>query len=105
MQITLSDYKIVSSPTQFSKGVPYHFVLTNKGAVEHEFLIAPPMTKGMTMDDVDRQRLFEVGSIAPGETKSFDFTFKESAPSEKLEFSCHEPGHYEAGMLLGFVVG
>jgi uncharacterized cupredoxin-like copper-binding protein len=104
VQTTLSDFKIESSLTKFAQGVPYHFVITNKGTQEHEFLLAPPMTEGMTMEDVDRQRLFEVEEIAAGETKTFDFTFKSAASAGMLEFSCHLPGHYESGMKLEIVV-
>jgi hypothetical protein len=42
VQVTLTDFKIDSSLTTFSVGVPYHFVVTNKGAVAHEFVIMPP---------------------------------------------------------------
>src|SRR5437660_3608926 len=42
VQITLSDYKIQSSLTTFTAGKPYYFVITNKGAVTHEFMIMPP---------------------------------------------------------------
>ncbi len=44
--VTLTDFKIASDLTQFKVGVPYHFVVVNKGATEHELMIAPPMTAG-----------------------------------------------------------
>ncbi len=98
--VTLTDFKIASDLTQFSIGVPYHFVVVNKGATLHELMIAPPLTGTMTVDDLDKLRLFEVSDIAAGETKSMDYTFKESAPLGKFEMACHVPGHYEAGMKL-----
>ena len=100
VNVTLTDYKIASDLTQFSTGVPYHFVVVNKGATLHELMIAPPLTGTMTVDDLDKLRLFEVSDIAAGETKTLDYTFKESAPLGKFEMACHVPGHYEAGMKL-----
>jgi ABC-type glycerol-3-phosphate transport system substrate-binding protein len=44
--VTLTDFKIASDLTQFQVGVPYHFVVINQGATEHELMIAPPMTAG-----------------------------------------------------------
>ncbi len=100
VNVVLTDYKIASDMTQFSLGVPYHFIMVNKGVTQHELMIAPPMTKGMTIEDIDRLQLFEVSEIAAGQTKTTDYIFKESALSGKWEFACHVPGHYEAGMKL-----
>jgi uncharacterized cupredoxin-like copper-binding protein len=104
VKMVLTDFKIESDLTQFSRGVPYHFVIVNNGATEHELMIAPPMTQGMTMENIDSVKLFEVSDIAAGETRFLDFTFKESAAPGTLEFACHEPGHYEAGMKLPVVI-
>jgi len=41
VQVTLSEYKITSSVTTFSPGTPYHFVVTNKGRIAHEFMMMP----------------------------------------------------------------
>ena len=102
--ITVTEFKIASDLTHFSLGIPYHFVVVNKGATLHELMIAPPLTGTMTVDDLDKLRLFEVSDIAAGETKTLDYTFKESAPLGKLEMACHVPGHYEAGMKLPVVI-
>jgi uncharacterized cupredoxin-like copper-binding protein len=100
VNVTLTDFNIISNVTQFSVGVPYHFAVVNTGATEHELMIAPPMTTGMTMEDIDRLQLFEVSDIAAGQTKTTDYTFKESATSGQWEFACHIGGHYEKGMKL-----
>ncbi len=98
--VTLTDFKIASDQTQFKVGVPYHFVVDNKGAVEHEVMIAPPMTAGMTLEQIDDAQLFEAPDIEVGQTKTVDYIFKASALNGKWEFACHEPGHYETGMKL-----
>ena len=103
--VTLTDFKIASDLTQFKVRVPYHFVVTNKGATEHELMIAPPMTPGMTMEQIDDTQLFEASDLEVGQTKTVDYTFQASALKGKWEFACHEPGHYEAGMKLPVTVG
>ena len=104
VNITVTEFKIESDLTQFSTGVPYHFVVVNKGTTMHEVMIAPPLTGTMTVDDLDKLRLFEVSDIAAGETKTLDYTFKESASLGKMQMACHVPGHYESGMMLPVVI-
>jgi len=98
--VTLSDFKIASDLTQFKVGVPYHFIVVNKGVTEHELMIAPPMTAGMTLEQIDDAQLFEAPDIEVGQSKIVDYTFQASALNGKWEFACHEPGHYESGMKL-----
>ncbi len=107
VQVTLSDFKIDSSLTSFSAGVPYHFVVTNKGSVAHEFLIMPP-SQGITSssDQIPSSAVAGIAAkdLPAGATKTLDYTFTQAAPAGKLEFACHLPGHYEAGMHLPIVV-
>ena len=48
----------------------------------------------------DKEGTPEVADILAGQTKSLTFTFDGPGP---YAFTCHEPGHFEAGML-GYVV-
>jgi uncharacterized cupredoxin-like copper-binding protein len=111
VQVTLTEFGIESSLTEFETGTPYHFVVTNAGAIEHEFMVMPPLTQNqmgmhMEMTDLDKMALamIEAADLQPGDTASFDLTFTEPANSETLEFACHTPGHYEANMKLPIVV-
>jgi uncharacterized cupredoxin-like copper-binding protein len=107
VQVTLTDFKIDSSLTTFSVGVPYHFVVTNKGAVAHEFVIMPP-EQGAQGSETQLPSTALAGilgkDLTPGTTKTLDYTFTQAAPAGKLEFACHLPGHYEAGMHTPIVV-
>jgi uncharacterized cupredoxin-like copper-binding protein len=107
VQVTLTDFKIDASLTTFSTGVPYHFVVTNKGAVNHEFMIMPP-TQGETDTETAMPKPALAGilgkDLTPGATKTLDYTFTQAAPAGSLEFACHLPGHYDAGMHLPIVV-
>jgi uncharacterized cupredoxin-like copper-binding protein len=111
VQITLTEFGIKSSITEFQVGVPYRFVVTNAGPVEHEFMIMPPLTQdqmGMHMDmaDLDNMALamIEGADLQAGNSASFELTFTDPTNAEALEFACHTPGHYEANMKLPIVV-
>jgi len=111
VQVTVKEFGIESSITQFQTGVPYHFVVTNAGSVNHEIMIMPPLTEdqtgmGMDMGAMDQMALAMISAddLTPGTTKSFDLTFKDAASNGTLEFACHTPGHYEANMKLPITV-
>lgn len=109
VQITLTEFSIESSVTMFKVGQPYRFVVTNEGTTEHELMIMPPLTEGemgMEMHELDEMALAMIPEedLPAGATATLDFTFEEAAPAGELEFACHVPGHYEAGMKLPIVV-
>jgi uncharacterized cupredoxin-like copper-binding protein len=102
VQITLTEFKITSSLTTFKAGVPYHFVVTNNGSASHEFQIMPPTDAQLTQDQIHQMRLagLDQTDLPAGATATLDYTFTKAYPSGSLEFACHLPGHYEAGMHL-----
>ena len=104
--VTLSDFKVSAPTTTFSAGTPYHFVVTNNGMMTHEFMILPPLAGmgSMSMDDMHKQSLVMIESIAPGGSKTVDVTFPSSSVGSSLELACHLPGHYEAGMKLPITI-
>jgi uncharacterized cupredoxin-like copper-binding protein len=107
VQVTLTEMKITLSLNTFSVGVPYHFIVTNKGAIAHEIMIMPPLAPGnMTMEQMDEMALahIEADDLPPGATKTLDYTFTKPYPAGQLEFACHVTGHYEAGMHTPIVV-
>jgi uncharacterized cupredoxin-like copper-binding protein len=108
VQMTLTEFNIESSLTTFKVGVPYHFVVTNAGSVEHEIMIMEPMetSEDMDMEEMDEMALahIEEDDLPAGGTSTLDYTFTEPAPAGTLEFACHLPGHYEGGMKLPIVV-
>lgn len=79
------------------------FEVTNDGAIPHEFVLGDhdlqvdheqemaEMEGGMMMGDEPN-----AVAVAPGETKELAFTFTEPG---QIEYACHEPGHYDAGMI------
>jgi len=106
VQVTLSDTRVDSSLTTFTAGMPYHFVVTNTGQVAHQFVMIP-MGMGMehmSVDEMHHAALYMDDSVAPGETRMFDYTFAPSVARQSLAFLCGTPGHYAAGMQLPFMV-
>ncbi|SRR6266496_213390 len=106
VQVTLSDNNVASSLTTFTAGMPYHFVVTNTGQVAHQFVMIP-MGMGMehmSADEMHHSALYMYDSVAPGESRMFDYTFAQSAAGQSLQFACGTQGHYAAGMQLPFMV-
>jgi len=111
VKITLKEFSVESSITSFQMGVPYHFVVSNEGSVEHEIMIVPSnahdaMGMPMNMVEMDKMSLamIDASDLPAGSTASFDYTFTELASDGSLEFACYTPGHYEAGMKLPIMV-
>ena len=112
VQITLSDFKITSSQTQFTAGKTYHLNVKNTSQTAHEFMIMPQMGNGgtMSMDDAHKMALAMIETIGSGETKTLDYTFKGDTAmpgmgmNQSLEFDCMLPGHYDAGMHTAITV-
>jgi uncharacterized cupredoxin-like copper-binding protein len=80
------------------------FTVTNDGEMQHEFVLGPEhvqeahemaATEGMEHGGAGAEAL-AVLELAPGETKEVTVTFEE--PGEVL-YACHEPGHYDGGMV------
>jgi len=107
--ITLDDFKVTSSLTDFKVGTPYHFTVTNKGAVPHEIYIMDVANKSMSPDQIQTMKTSSLAGISSddlpaGATKTMDYTFTKAYPAGALEFACHIAGHYEAGMHLPITV-
>lgn len=103
VDITADDFSFQSSVTTFQVGTPYHFSVTNRGKVPHEIMIMQPVKAGMmSMEEMDKMALahIEQEDLQSGATASVDYTFTAPAQTGALEFACHLPGHYEAGMKL-----
>lgn len=107
VRIIEDDFRITSSLTTFTPGVPYHFTIKNTGHTMHEFMITPltlSTMNGMSMSDMDQLSLADVRNIAPSRTRMLTYTFPLTTVGTRLQFACHYPGHYESGMSLNVIV-
>jgi uncharacterized cupredoxin-like copper-binding protein len=74
------------------------FVVTNSGAIEHEFVLGDEEVQAEHASEMAGGHMDEdetAITVPPGETKELTTTFE--APGSTLA-GCHVAGHYEAGM-------
>lgn len=111
VQVTLTEFGIEASQSTFKVGQPYRFVVTNEGALAHEFMVSAPLMAGMdtghmTEDQHMSLAVFEIeeDELQSGDTAEYEFTFEGQHAQQTLEFACHLEGHYEAGMHADMTV-
>jgi uncharacterized cupredoxin-like copper-binding protein len=107
VQVKLTDgLNIEPAALAVPAGRPVTFVVTNVGAVDHEFYLGDEAAQaehdkemasmgGMLHDEP------EGIAVKPGQTKELRYTF--DAPGATLA-GCHLPGHYAAGMKATITV-
>jgi len=101
IEVRLTDeLKIEPAQMTVPAGVPVTFVVTNAGAIDHEFYLGDEEAQadheremaemgGMTHDEP------EGIAVSAGETKELTYTF---AQAGQTLAGCHVVGHYGAGM-------
>jgi uncharacterized cupredoxin-like copper-binding protein len=103
VEVSMTD-ELRFEPDEFTvaAGETVRFVVTNTGESVHEFLIGDEgqqaefeaqMSAGEEMDHDIRRGV----SVDPGQTETFDYGFDDTG--HVLLAGCHEPGHYEGGMV------
>jgi plastocyanin len=78
------------------EGESITFAVTTMGMTSHEFMVGPAADVA-----THKEATPEIADIGMMQTKSLTYTFTEPGP---FAFACHEPGHYEAGMIGTIVV-
>jgi uncharacterized cupredoxin-like copper-binding protein len=110
VQITLTEFAIESSLDRFETGVPYRFLLENKGALAHDFRVTrrgeAEMMMSMHTDGHSHEHgtellLIHEPDLQPGAVYTTEMTFQQ--PGD-FEFGCHVAGHLESGMLVPITV-
>ncbi|MBF8290820.1 MAG: putative copper-binding protein [Chloroflexi bacterium] len=108
VEIKLTDgFRIEPSDVSVPVGVPVTFVVTNSGAIDHEFYVGDQAAQ-----DAHAQEMQTMGGMAhdeamgislkPGQTKELTITFQSAGA---LLAGCHVSGHYAAGMKSTITVG
>jgi uncharacterized cupredoxin-like copper-binding protein len=103
---TLSDDMAIQlSESDFRVGETVRFRITNAGAVPHEFYLGDAEAQehhAEEMAEMDMAHDEPNGvSVAPGATETLEYTFEQSG---EMLAGCHEPGHYQAGMVTAMTV-
>lgn len=104
--VTARDNMVFSPDTvSIEKGTTVRFVVENVGQLQHSFTLATPgeqrqhekEMQGMSMDRMAGHMDEDPNGIVlqPGETGSITWQF---TAATTVQFACHIPGHYPAGM-------
>lgn len=106
IEVTLTDsLKMEPAEMTVKAGQPITFVVTNTGAIDHEFYL------GDEAMQAEQEQMMQSGemvhdtaegiSLKPGETK--ELTYKFDTAGMTLA-GCHVAGHYAAGMKAAITV-
>ncbi len=98
----LDSMRFNPSTVHVRPGETVRFIVTDVGRIRHEFVIGDKQEQleheqemhampGMPMHDPNGI------SLAPGQTKSLIWKFSDTPGV--VEYACHEPGHFAAGMI------
>lgn len=104
---TLSDDMAIElSESEFTVGETVRFDVTNTGAIVHEFYLGNEQEQAHHAEEME-----EMGgmghdepsgvAVEPRAMETLEYTFTEAG---EILAGCHEPGHYEAGMVTGLTV-
>ncbi|MDP9468779.1 MAG: plastocyanin/azurin family copper-binding protein [Chloroflexota bacterium] len=99
--VTMTDeFRFVPAQFSFSAGDTVRFEVTNAGTIQHEFFIGDTNAQGAhEAEMVDGGMAHDEPngiSVDPGGSKVLEHTF---AAAGAVVIGCHEPGHYDAGMV------
>jgi uncharacterized cupredoxin-like copper-binding protein len=98
------EMKLVHDLKQVRKGEVIRFVVTNAGAIPHEFSVGDPASQRahaammQEMPDMKHEDDPAALTLEPGETKELTWRFDKAAGGW-IELACQMPGHYERGMM------
>lgn len=98
------EMKFLHAPLKIKKGDVVKFVVTNKGAIAHEFTIGDSPSQRAhalmmeKMPDMKHENDPSAVTLEPGETKEVIWAFNKPITGS-IELACQMPGHYQAGMV------
>ena len=108
IEVNLTDaLRIEPARMRVPAGVPVIFVVTNTGAIDHEFYLGDEAAQAE-----HEQEMMEMGgmghdeemgiAVEPGETKELTVTLPETT---SILAGCHVAGHYAGGMKASVEIG
>ncbi|RME86897.1 MAG: hypothetical protein D6770_10800 [Anaerolineae bacterium] len=103
LKVDMVDFMFEPQDLTVPAGAEITIELTNKGAVDHEFVIMKLGTEATPpFDDDDEPNIYWEAEVEAGDSGTFTFT----APAEpgKYQVVCGIPGHLEAGMVGSLTV-
>jgi uncharacterized cupredoxin-like copper-binding protein len=102
----LDSLEFEPSGIEVEQGETVTFAVTNAGKNAHEFTLGD---EDFQLAHQEEMKADEMGGdepsslvLEPGDTKELTWTFTETG---EVLYGCHEPGHYEGGMVGTVTVG
>jgi predicted lipoprotein with Yx(FWY)xxD motif len=95
IDVSLSEFTIMASQTEFKVGVEYTFNVTNDGEYQHEFVIEQAGANDEPLEADGNEA--EIEPFDGGETNTLTWTFTEAG---NYQFACHVMNHYSMGMAV-----
>jgi uncharacterized cupredoxin-like copper-binding protein len=95
------DFRFDPAEVNVEAGQEITFVVTNEGQAAHEFLLGDEEEQMMAEGEGEHEgghggSEYEVLELDPGQTAEITVTFEDPGT---ILYGCHEPGHYDAGMV------
>lgn len=91
--VTLTNTTLTASQTTFRPDVRYHFIVTNRGPLPHQFWIMPQgmaqLMRQMPMAQWRQHLMFATPDIRQGMRSTFDYTFTMPMMQQRLAFGCY----------------
>ncbi|KXS30420.1 MAG: Cupredoxin domain protein [Candidatus Gallionella acididurans] len=108
IRITALDIRFDKIRLHVRAGETIRFIVTNKGQLTHEFIIGDAREQAEHEQEMKKKAGMGMPdepngiTLKPGQTKTLIWTF---GLEGEVEFACHVPGHYAAGMVGKIFVG
>ncbi len=100
---TLDTMRFTPSRVDVGPGQTVRFVIRNAGRTTHEFVIGDRTEQRAHEAEMKAHPDMKMGhdpngvAVPPGQTRTLIWRFPQRAAT--LEYACHEPGHFAAGMV------
>lgn len=114
VEVTVGEYAITPTLTTFQTGVPYRFIVTNKGLLAHQFRIMPRGDTAEMIAQIGAGAQMAADHHHPGELVSMTAEQLPPGGSAEIkavflapgdyEITCHVTGHAEAGMVIPITI-
>ena len=102
------DMRYSPAEFEFLAGQTIRFTVTNVGQARHEFFVGDAIAHEEHAAEMREMAEDPMGHDEPGlvtldggQSGMLDYTFEQAG---QLFIGCHEPGHYEAGMVADITV-
>jgi uncharacterized cupredoxin-like copper-binding protein len=105
--VASDDFKFDPASINVEAGEVVTFVVRNEGEAEHEFVLGDEAYQeqhemDMSAGDHHMSEMENALTVAAGETVELTWRFDEAGT---VLYGCHEPGHYEGGMVGAIEIG